>query len=195
MPTSSCPTRSTGGTSAERASRVTILQNLISNCSSLEVRNIIIPCVDNSRLQNADEIREFRHRLGHCLPVAEDCGTNIALETDLRPAAFVGLVQDIDHDYLKINYDTGNSASLGYDPIDEFESYGKWITEVHIKDRVLGGTTVPLGEGDVDFPLVFSLLDLQHYKGIFILQAARRAPGRETDTIKGYLDFIGKYLA
>lgn len=182
------------GTSDQLATRVTILQDLILNCSTLDIGNIIVPCVDNSRLQNETEKQEFKFRLGKCLAIAEDCGINIALETDLGPESFAGLVQDIDHDCLKINYDTGNSASLGYDPAAEFASYGKRITDVHIKDRVLGGTTVPLGEGAVNFSLVFSLLDRMNYKGIFILQTARKEPGQERETIKGYLDFIGKYF-
>ena len=160
----------------------------------LDVENIIIPCVDNSRLQNGADIMEFKLKLSECLPVAEECNINLALETDLGSEAFASLMRDINHEYLKINYDTGNSASLGYNPTIEFESYGSWITDVHIKDRMYGGTTVPLGEGDVDFPQVFSLLNRMNYNGIFILQTARKETGREPETIKGYLDFIGKYL-
>jgi len=182
------------GSAKEKKSHVQILHNLIRNCAKLDVSNIIIPCVDNSRLQNGTDIMEFKLKLGECMPVAEDCSINLALETDLEPDAFTGLMQDINHEYLKINYDTGNSASLGYNPTVEFESYGSLITDVHIKDRVYSGTTVPLGDGDVDFPQVFSLLHRMNYNGILILQTARKETGREQETIKGYLDFIGKYL-
>ena len=44
--------------------------------------------------------------------------------------------------------DIGNSASLGLNPLDEFEAFGDRILNVHVKDRVLGGTTVPLGLGN-----------------------------------------------
>jgi len=182
------------GSPDERLAQVKILQDLIRNCAKIDISNIIIPCVDTSRLQNGADMMEFKLKLGECLPVAEECSINLALETDLGPEAFTGLMQDINHEYLKINYDTGNSASLGYNPTIEFECYGNWITDIHIKDRVYGGTTVPLGEGDVDFPQVFSLLRRMNYNGIFILQTARKQPGWELETIKGYLDFIGKYL-
>ncbi|WP_321504080.1 sugar phosphate isomerase/epimerase family protein [uncultured Methanoregula sp.] len=182
------------GTLEERTARVKLVQALLRNCATLDVGNIIIPCVDISQLQNETEIHEFKIRLGECLPVAEDCGINLALETDLGPEAFTRLVRDIGHPFLKINYDTGNSASLGYDPVVELGSYGRWITDVHIKDRMFGGTTVPLGEGDADFPEIFSQLDRMNYNGIYILQTARKQPGLEQETIKDYLDFIGKYL-
>jgi len=182
------------GSAWEREERVKILKNLIRNCATLDVGDIVIPCVDNSRLEDMSAMHEFALRIGECLPVAEECSINLALETDLAPEPFFGLMRDIDHDNLKINYDTGNSASLGYDPGAEFENYGRWITDIHIKDRILGGTTVPLGEGAVDFPRVFSLVHNMNYNGIFILQTARKEPGKERETIKGYLDFIGKYL-
>ena len=50
-----------------------------------------------------------------------------------------------------INYDTGNSASLGWDVEEEFANYFDRIYNIHIKDRTLGGTTVDLGTGDVNF--------------------------------------------
>jgi len=42
-----------------------------------------------------------------------------------------------------------------------------------VKDRVLGGGTVPLGTGHTDFDVCFSLFEELNYTGPFILQAAR----------------------
>ncbi|MCX6690701.1 MAG: TIM barrel protein, partial [Methanoregula sp.] len=73
------------GSPEEKIARVKILQDLIRNCAKLDIGNIIIPCVDNSRLQNGTDIIEFKLKLGECLPVAEECNINLALETDLGP--------------------------------------------------------------------------------------------------------------
>jgi hexulose-6-phosphate isomerase len=78
-----------------------------------------------------------------------------------------------------VNYDSGNSASLGYRPRDEFAAYGARVGSVHIKDRRRGGGTVPLGTGDTDFPALFDCLRAAGYRGDFILQAARGRPGDE----------------
>ena len=56
------------------------------------------------------------------------------------------------------NYDIGNSASLGYDFEEELSSYGERIYNVHIKDRVLGGTTVEFGTGDSNINGVLKFL-------------------------------------
>ena len=53
-------------------------------------------------------------------------------------------------EYYGINYDIGNSACLGYDPEEEINNYGDRIYNVHIKDRLLHGSTVPLGSGNAD---------------------------------------------
>ena len=70
---------------------------------------------------------------------------NLCLETDLPPKKFLELVNEINHPQIKINYDTGNSASLGYDFYKEFETYGHLVTNIHIKDRKLKGKSVQLG--------------------------------------------------
>jgi sugar phosphate isomerase/epimerase len=35
--------------------------------------------------------------------------------------------------------------------MEEFAAYGERVGSFHIKDRVRGGKTVPLGQGDTDF--------------------------------------------
>ena len=182
------------GNNEKRVANLQVLKDLIKSCSRLEACDIVIPCLDNSKLRDDAELQVFKSGISECLPLAEDCNLNLTLETDLGPADFSRFMQDFNCDNLKINYDTGNSASLGYDPELELKGYGKWITDVHIKDRVFGGSTVPLGEGNVNFPLVFKLLRDMNYQGIFILQTSRKKSGQEKETIKEYLDFIGKYL-
>ncbi len=76
-------------------------------------------------------------------------------------------------DYIQANYDIGNSASLGFDPDTELEAYGNKILNVNVKDRQLGGTTVPLGTGSADIQGVFQKLNEIGYSGGITMQAAR----------------------
>jgi len=48
--------------------------------------------------------------------------------------------------YFGINYDVANSASLGFEIDSEFKNYGKYIYNIHIKDRLKNGKSVRLGE-------------------------------------------------
>ena len=60
-------------------------------------------------------------------------------------------IENFDKRLFGINYDSGNSASLGYNIDDEFKIYGKYIKNIHIKDRLYKGKTIRLGEGNVNF--------------------------------------------
>jgi hexulose-6-phosphate isomerase len=98
------------------------------------------------------------------------------------------------HPSIKVNYDSGNSSSLGYRPAEEFAAYGKRVGSVHIKDRVCGGGTVPLGEGDADFPALFEALRRVEYRGDFILQVARGPEGDEVAWARTNRAFVEHYL-
>ena len=58
---------------------------------------------------------------------------DISLETDLAPLAFANLIESIGSKNVTVNYDTGNSAALGYDPDEEFEyEYSNKVTDIVI---------------------------------------------------------------
>lgn len=162
-----------------------VLDRLIEQAARLGIIGIEIPCVDASEIRNREEEDELARALAPGLDHAARAGIQLGLETSLNPERFRGLLERIGHPALKANYDTGNSASLGYDVDEEMDAYGKWINNVHIKDRVRGGSTVPLGTGNADIPRALRLLKRCGYQGGFILQAARQS-GPETETVRRY---------
>jgi L-ribulose-5-phosphate 3-epimerase len=175
------------------ASSEKILSSLLDNCYSLGVRDIVIPCVDQSSLGNAAAVDRLIINLDPLINKAENLGINLSLETDLNPYDFATLLDKLPSEYVTVNYDTGNSASLGYNPIEEFECYGSRISDIHIKDRKLGGGSVVLGTGDTDFNAFFKALGTIDYEGPFIMQAYRDDEGRSI--FKQQLDwFKNNYL-
>ena len=77
-------------------------------------------------------------------------GVKIVFESDLPPAPLAQFIDKFPREVFGINYDIGNSAALGYDSAEEIAAYAPRILNVHVKDRLLGGTTVPLGTGAAD---------------------------------------------
>lgn len=169
-----------------------ILAALIEQCAQIGIKGIEIPFVDNSIIENESEAETVANCLLECLPIAEAYKIRIGLETSLNPDDFKRLIEKIDHPLIEANYDTGNSASLGYNTEEELLKLGKYIHNIHIKDRELGGGTVPLGEGDVDFDLFFKTLDKISYNGSFILQTARGKD--DIEVAKKYLRFAKQYI-
>ena len=99
------------------------------------------------------------------------------METDLPPREFKILIDGFNNNNIKVNYDIGNSASLGYNVEEEFKFYGNYISDVHIKDRVFNGGSVELGSGDADFDALVIELKKIDYSGLIILQAYRDDEG------------------
>src|SRR5512143_490770 len=164
-------------TAAELKERLAVLIWLLRQGQQLGINRIVLPFVDASRIETQAEFCSVIELLKRVEPVAEDTNIEIHLETSLEPARFAELLCELPYPRITANYDSGNSASLGYAPREEFAAYGKRIGSVHIKDRVRGGGTVPLGTGDADFPALAECLKTTAYTGDFILQVARGDPG------------------
>ena len=66
---------------------------------------------------------------------------------------------------------------------------------MHVKDRIRGGGTVPLGTGSADLAAVFAGLERVDYQGDVILQVARGETGQEVDWARQNRAFVEAALA
>ena len=169
---------------------VSVLKKLISACGALPVSDIVVPCVDQSSLKTQNQKFNLANRLELVYDMLEKYNINIALETDLNPKDFNDLLKSISHEKITVNYDTGNSASLGYNPNEEFEYYGDKITDIHIKDRLLNDGSVFLGEGSTNFEECFELIKSIKFNGPIIMQAFRNDEG--VDIFKRQLNWLNE---
>ncbi len=167
---------------------VIVLNKLIFNASKIGVKDIVIPCVDQSSLLNENDKETLIKNLKVPVDLASKYGINLALETDLPPKDFANLLNKFDSNHVTVNYDTGNSASLGYNIDEEFDYYGERISDIHIKDREFKGGSVFLGKGSVNFPLFYKNLSKIDFNGPIIMQAYRDYEGLEI--FKKQLDWL-----
>jgi L-ribulose-5-phosphate 3-epimerase len=181
-------------TDGQRADAAGKLRWLLQRCRLAGISRAVLPFVDQSRIDDHDEATRVVETLGEVLPDAERYGVELHLETALDPAAFAALLTRVPHSHLKVNYDSGNSASLGYQPREEFAAYGSRIGSVHIKDRVRGGGTVPLGQGDADLAAVFDGLQRIGYQGDYVLQVARGEPHGEVALARSNIAIVAGHL-
>jgi L-ribulose-5-phosphate 3-epimerase len=144
-------------------------------CGKLNISMLVLPLVDNGRLQSCGQEDSLVAFLQGEEAYFKTLGLRVLFESDFDPPSLCRLINRFDLDSFGINYDTGNSAALGFDPAKEIAAYGQRIMNVHIKDRLLGGTTVPLGAGATNFASVFNALKQVGYASNFILQTARSA--------------------
>lgn len=154
-----------------------VLNHLLEISPRIGVKDIVIPCVDQSSIKSRDDQERIVSTLQDSLNLAKINGVNLSLETDLHPVEFSKLLTKFNHTNIRVNYDIGNSASLGFDPEEEFTSYGNLISDIHIKDRILFGSSVELGSGNAAFETVLACISKIQYQGPFIMQAYRDDEG------------------
>jgi L-ribulose-5-phosphate 3-epimerase len=162
----------------QRKNSLEVLVDLINSATLIGVSDIVIPCVDAAGI-SGDSRKQAKliESLQHVQAETENKKVNLALETDLGPNEFAELLTKVDCDYITVNYDVGNSAALGFDFIEEFSAYGNKITNVHIKDRLLHGPSVFLGQGVARISKVVGSLVASSYSGLMIMQAFRDDQG------------------
>ena len=164
-------------------------------CHAVSIEMIVVPLVGNGGLASrAQEDAVVEFMLAHA-GLFERLSLRIIFECDFAPAELARFIARLPGDGFGVNYDIGNSAALGFDPVDEFAAYGERVVNVHVKDRMLGGNTVPLGTGNADLPKVFGLLRRQNYRGNYIMQTARARDERHAEVLAGYRDQIESWVA
>ncbi len=147
--------------------------SVIEACSDLGIEIAVVPLVDSGAIVDAtQEAVLLQFMTDHC-DRFQELGVTIAFESDYAPDQLCKLIRKLPTSGFGFNYDIGNSAALGYDPALEIDAYGERIVNVHIKDRLAGGATVPLGTGAAQLERAVSLLLDQGYRGNFVLQTAR----------------------
>ncbi len=177
-------------TPGELDHRLGVLRWLLCQSRVLGITRVVLPFVDPSRIDPDQEMDQVVVALEKIIPTLEATGVELHLETSLAPSDFSRLMDRLPSPLIRVNYDSGNSASLGYDPAEEFAAYGARIGSIHIKDRVLGGSSVPLGQGDTNFSSLFQAVAAVGYSGDFILQVARGRTGDEVAWARQNRQFV-----
>ena len=168
------------------------LKKILICASKLQIKYLIIPLVDNGSFKNKTHEKILISELLKLKKFLKKKSLIILFETDFSPKRNLNFIQKFKSKNFGINYDIGNSASNNFKPSEEISLYGKYIKNVHIKDRKKFGNTVHLGHGNANFPKVFNLLNKMKYKGNFILQTARGTSGKEIENISNNIKFLNE---
>lgn len=176
-----------------RKDRLSDLDTILDACARLHIRYVLVPLVDNGRIENSEQADILHEQLLLRSTQLLNEGMQIVFESDYPPVRLAAFMEKFPAETFNINYDIGNSAALGFNPREEIRAYGKRIVNVHVKDRLLGGTTVPLGTGNADFPAVFDELAQIGYSGNFILQTARAENNDHSGVLNRYREMTSTW--
>lgn len=169
--------------------------NVITESLKIGANILVIPLVDNGSIIKVSDEDRLVDIIKENLKFIEKNKVKIAFESDFSPKKLATFIERFHSENIGINYDIGNSASMGYQADEEIKCYGPRIFNVHVKDRMLGGSTVALGRGNANFSLVFDLLGDIGFNGNYIMQTARSQHGRHVEDILLYKTMIENWIS
>jgi len=165
-----------------------------SACAQIGIQMMVVPLVDNGRLDTSEQEDVLVKFFLEQQQFLSEHNLQVIFESDFTPSELARFIERLPVEQFGINYDIGNSAALGFNPTEEFAAYGARVVNVHVKDRVLGGTTVPLKTGSADFDAAFAALARQNFQGNYILQTARAVDGNHAEVLADYRDMTHQWL-
>lgn len=162
--------RLAGESPAALAHHRDVLADLIVAAHAVGADRILIPLLETSAVDSPELKREVALSLRSAVPMAERYGVTLGLEMELPGPEYAKVVESVGSAKVRAYYDTGNSTAQGLDIARDIEPLLPLLHAVHIKDRVRGGTSKPLGTGDANFQEFFPRLLRAGFKGDFVLQ-------------------------
>ena len=154
-----------------------LLDKLIEAARALNIRTLVIPCLENSSLDNHQKYNSFIKTISKFKNKLEKFNVKLSLESDLSIPEVLNLMKELSSSCYGVNYDIGNSAGYNRDPEAEVMALKNYIQSIHVKDRNLDGISVPLGKGNADFDKSFHALSKIDYSGNFVFETYRDDEG------------------
>ena len=180
----------------KKFTQIETLYWIIDHAIKKNIEILVIPIVAENGGENMSSLNELKKQMKLTQNYLKNRKLKIALECELKIENIEYLCNAFENfDNIGFNFDIGNSAALENNVVEEIKLYGDKLFNVHVKDRIVNGATVPLGCGSVNFHNVFKVLKIAGYSGNFILQSARIPNQDELITVKNYLNYCNKVMS
>jgi len=139
---------------------------------------LLVPAVVKKEISYADAYTRSQAEIRKAIPLAEELGVKIAVENVwnqflLSPLEAARYVDEFNSPAVGWHFDVGNVINYGW-PEQWIRILGKRIQKLHIKEfsrkkrdneGLWKGFSVPLSEGDNDWPAIMKALDEIGYHG------------------------------
>lgn len=146
---------------------------------------VVIPLVDSTSLSNNWDKKKFNLFIKQLASFQQDYAgfLSFCFETDEKWEQSKNFLAEFFMD-PKLNFDLGNYCSYGMDGMADIQEHVEDIVNVHIKDRLINGPTVPLLSGDTPVRAWTQALLKTGYKGNLIFQTARRPNSSPVESVR-----------
>jgi len=137
-----------------------VFEELINTCQTLGIKRIVLPFLEEASIRLPFKRDEVLNSLAYILKPLNHNDIDFSIETDMYPDEVLDTLE-VMNEFCKasVTLDTGNLTRIGHDIDDHIKTYGERISNIHIKDAFRGGTSVPLGTGDLDLGVISKAIE------------------------------------
>jgi 3-oxoisoapionate decarboxylase len=133
--------------------------------------------------------------LKESVKIAADCGVTLAVENhiDYTSAEILQILEHVDSEHLKVNFDTGNTLRMMEDPVAAARRLGPYTVATHTKDldacrhvrpeEWFFFSSVPVGTGLIDMPGVARALKESGYDGVLAVETDHHKDNQDEDSL------------
>lgn len=143
---------------------------------------------------NTEEFKKLTSGMDHLGKIAKEEGMKLAFHHHMGTAVQTieeteRFLNDTNSDYVHLLYDSGHFAFSQEDPVAALKKFITRVGHVHLKDlrtnvfdvvkkadssfldAVRGGVFTVPGDGSIDFPSIFTILEENKYEGWMVVEA------------------------
>ena len=146
--------------------------DLIKQGKKLGCNKYVLPFFEKSEI-NMNNYKDFIDPIKIIANACENSDMILCLETILNGKELLFLLKELDHDNIRVVFDTGNRIAFGHNLFDDIVLLGNKIEHVHIKDKNISNENVLLGTGLVNFLDVFKALKKINYNKSYTFETNR----------------------
>ena len=146
--------------------------DLIKISKRLNCDKYLVPFFEASELDICN-YKSFINPIKIMADACEEAGVSLCMETILNAKDLLFVLGEINHENVKVVFDTGNRINFNHDLYHDIVMLGSKIEHIHIKDKNIKNENVLLGTGMVNFLEVFMALKKINYNNSFTFETSR----------------------
>jgi 3-oxoisoapionate decarboxylase len=166
-----------------------------AQCMGADIMRIVASSLMFRFEPHGPQIDAIVDMLTESVKVARDCDVILAIENhiDYTSAEILEIIERVDSDYLKVNFDTGNTLRMMEDPVAAARRLGPFTVATHTKDMDACRhvrpeewyffSSVPVGTGLIDIPGVARALKESGYEGVLAVESDHHKDNQDEDVL------------
>ena len=162
--------RLAGGSAQARREHAQALCELVHWTRELGATRILLPLLETSALDSPELVSEVTESIRSVCATLDACEVVLGLEMEIPGPDYARVIRGIGRERVRAYYDTGNSTAQGLDIATDILPLLPLLEAVHLKDRMVSGSSQPFGQGAANFSGFFAALAGAGYAGDFLTQ-------------------------